>query len=119
MTSLSPLILSSAGASNFTTLPSVNPGSIGLHVSVSGTGTYKVQLTMWDPNWVMFPSFSALFPTKNFNNDASWFDHPTLTGLTATAAGNIIIPCMAARLYCASYTNGSAVLVVCPGNPVA
>lgn len=78
-----------------------NPFSVGLVIEVTGTNTSKVQITMdniFDP---------AVTPV--------WFDHATLSAVSATTSGNIAFPCTAIRLNMTANTSGSATLVVHQG----
>jgi len=64
-----------------------SPFNVGFGVTVSGTITYKVQHT-FDDVW-----------SSTFNPaTANWFDHPTITGLSAAADGNYAFPVTAIRL---------------------
>lgn len=80
---------------------SANPFSVGLAIEVSGTNTSKVQLTLDD----VFDS--TVTPI--------WFDHTTLTGITATTSGNIAFNCTAVRLNVTAFTNGTSTLKVLQG----
>lgn len=79
-----------------------NPFSVTLVIEVlSGTNTSKVQYTLdnvWD---------STVTPI--------WIDHATLTGITATTAGNIAFPVTAVRLNMTAFASGSAQLVIMQG----
>lgn len=79
-----------------------NPFSVTLVIEVlSGTNTSKVQYTLdnvWD---------STVTPL--------WIDHATLTGITATTAGNIAFPVTAVRLNMTAFASGSAQLVIMQG----
>lgn len=82
-----------------------NPFSVGLVIEVTGTNTSKVQLTIDD---VFDPTVTPV-----------WFDHATLTGVTATTSGNVAFNCTAIRLNVTAFTNGTAVLKVMQGKPGA
>lgn len=60
----------------------ISPFNVGFGVVVTGTVTYKVQHTFDDP--------SVGFTT--------WFDHPTITGLSANADGNYAFPVSGVRV---------------------
>jgi hypothetical protein len=79
------------------------PFNIGLGVALSAGAnlTYKVQHTFDD---VFDPAFNAA--------TATWYDHATLTGRTASADGNYAYPVVAIRLNVTPYTSGSAVMTV-------
>lgn len=72
--------------------------NMGLSVEITGTLTAKVQFTLDDVFDV------TVTPV--------WFDHATLTGLTASTAGAQLVPCRAIRLNVTAFTSGSASLVV-------
>lgn len=55
----------------------ISPFNVGFGVVVSGTITYKVQHTF---------------------DGTNWFDHPTVTGLTANQDGNYAFPVSQIRL---------------------
>lgn len=80
-----------------------NPFNVGIGVTVSAgaTLTYKVQHTFDD---VFSPTFVA--------SSATWFDHATLTGKTASSDGNYAYPITALRLNVTAYTSGSATITV-------
>jgi len=95
-----PIVLKTYGVS--TSSPSVmdhyiSPFNVGLGVVVTGSATFTVQHTFDD---VFNPSVT---PT--------WFSHPTLAGLSASADGNYAFPVTAIRLN-QSAGAGSAVLTV-------
>lgn len=60
----------------------VSPFNVGFGVTVSGTVTYKVQHTFDDPG----------------TGFTTWFDHPTITGLSANADGNYAFPVSGIRI---------------------
>lgn len=60
----------------------VSPFNVGFGVKTTGTVTYKVQHTFDDPG-VGF---------------TTWFDHPTITGLSANADGNYAFPVSGIRV---------------------
>ena len=75
---------------------------LSLFLVITGTGTYKVQYTgdnVFD---------SSVTPT--------WFDHPILTGITASTVGNFAFPCRAIRLTCTAFTSGGGTLTVIQGS---
>lgn len=75
--------------------------SIGVTLSAGASLTYKVQYTyddVWDP------AFSAA--------TATWFDHATITGKTASFDGNFAYPVVACRLNVTPYTSGTATMTV-------
>ena len=76
------------------------PTNIGLAVIVTGTVTFSVQHTFDD---VFSPTFDPA--------TATWFNHPTLNGLTANADGNYMAPPRGVRLNLTAGT-GSARLVL-------
>ena len=75
--------------------------SVGVALSAGASLTYKVQYTYDD---VFSPTFSAA--------TATWFDHSTLTGKTASADGNFSMPVSAIRLNVTPYTSGTATMNV-------
>jgi hypothetical protein len=60
----------------------VSPFNVGFGIKTTGTITYKVQHTFDDPG-VGF---------------TTWFDHPTITGLSANADGNYAFPVSGIRI---------------------
>lgn len=80
---------------------SANPFSVGLVIEVTGTNTSKVQLTLDD---IYDPTVTPV-----------WFDHTTLTNISATTSGNIAFNCTAIRLNLTAFTSGTAVLKVLQG----
>jgi len=85
-----PITLAATGVSSSSVAPmnvNTSPFNVGFGVTVSGTITYKVQHT-FDDVW-----------SSTFNPaTANWFDHPTITGLSAAADGNYAFPVTAIRL---------------------
>jgi len=82
----------------------VSPPNIGLAVIITGTITYSVQHTfddIWDP---------AVTPI--------WFNHPTMTGLTANADGNYISPPRGVRLITTAGTGTARLVLNQPGGGV-
>lgn len=69
-----------------------------IQVTITGTLTCKVQYTCDSVS----PGDAVTEAT------ATWFDHPTLTALSASAVGNIAFPVTAVRLINTAYTNGGA-----------
>lgn len=65
------------------------PFSATVQIAISGTATCKVQVTADDPKG--FADLAA------FQAGAAWYDHATLTGVTANATGMITGPVYAAR----------------------
>lgn len=125
--SIIPIQLSALGNSVSVFLPVKSTNSAtGLQVVMTGTGTYNVQVSMYDPNWVnqtLYPEaiYQTLIPSGVYNTDAIFQNHATLNGLVAPGnatpigvIGNLIIPCVAIRLNCSAYTSGSAILIVQP-----
>ncbi len=79
------------------------PFNIGLGIAVSGGAslTYKVQHTFDDV-------FAAGFVAAS----ATWFDHSTITGKTASFDGNYAYPVVAIRLNVTVWASGTATLTV-------
>ena len=75
--------------------------SIGVTLSAGASLTYKVQYTYDDV-------FASTFSPAT----ATWFDHATLTGKTASSDGNFAFPVVAVRLNVTPYTSGTATLNV-------
>lgn len=71
----------------------LNPTDIGLAVVVGATATYTVEHTFDDV-------FDPLFNPAT----ATWFPHPTLAALSASADGNYAFPPTACRLNVAANT---------------
>jgi len=80
---------------------SANPFSVGLVIEVTGTNTSKVQMTLDD---VFDPTVTPI-----------WFDHSTLSAVSATTSGNIAFNCTAVRLNVTAFTSGTATLKVLQG----
>jgi hypothetical protein len=64
-----------------------SPFNIGFAAVVTGTANYTVQHTFDD---VFSPTFNP--------STATWFDHPTVAALGASADGNYAFPVTAIRL---------------------
>ena len=81
----------------------ISPFNVGVAVTLSaGAGlTYKVQYTLDD---VFASTFSAA--------TATWFDHATITGKTASFDGNFSFPVSGIRLNVTPWTSGTATLNV-------
>jgi len=77
----------------------ISPFNVGVAVTLSaGAGlTYKVQHTFDDV-------FAAGFNPAT----ATWFDHATITGKTASFDGNYAFPVSAIRLNVTPWTSGTA-----------
>lgn len=73
---------------------------ISLGLTITGTGTYKVEHTFNNP-------FTTVSPTA--------FPHSILTGITASTDSNYNFPVTAIRLTCTSYTSGSGTLTILQG----
>jgi len=125
MATLQPIRLTALGSSAAISLPRFsNNTTIGLQLVVSGTGTYKVEYSMLDPNLnpggipnsPNYERYRYLFPTGDYSTDAPWLNHPFLNGISATTASNIVIPVAAIRLTCTAYTSGSGTLLMIPGS---
>lgn len=77
--------------------------------TATGTLTYKVQYTTDD---VFAVGWSA--------GTATWFDHATITGKTASFDGSLTIPATAVRLNVTAWTSGSVTMrVICSSGPGA
>ena len=89
---------------------------IGMQLVITGTGTYTVQITQYDPGWENYNAYPDIYTnlglTGNFANDAVWGNHDTLVNLTATSFGSLTVPIRALRLYCSSYASGTATLII-------
>jgi hypothetical protein len=68
----------------------------------TGTATAKVQFTLDDPTGASDAQGSNL----------TWFDHATLTGISANTVGNIAFPVRAIRLNVTAWTSGSVTMTV-------
>lgn len=79
------------------------PFNVGVAVtlSVGAALTYKVQHTFDD---VFAPGFDP--------GTATWFDHATITGKTASFEGNYSFPVSAIRLNVTPWTSGTATINV-------
>lgn len=85
-----PMTLTVTGVASSSVQPmnvNTSPFNVGFGITVSGTITYKVQHTFDD---VWSPTFNPA--------TANWFDHPTITGLSAAADGNYAFPVTAIRI---------------------
>lgn len=87
-----PMTLTVTGVANSSVAPmnvNTSPFNVGFGITVNGVGTitYKVQHTFDD---VWSPTFNPA--------TANWFDHPTITGLSAAADGNYAFPVTAIRI---------------------
>lgn len=75
--------------------------SIACVLSTGASLTYKVQHT-----------FDAVFSSTFNPATATWFDHPNITGETATKEGTYSSPVTAIRLNVTSYTSGSVTMAL-------
>ena len=67
------------------------PFNVGLGFFTDGSTTgFTVQYTFEQPERYAGPS--------DYNNNAVWYDHPDLAGMTAKNEGNIAFPVQAVRL---------------------
>jgi hypothetical protein len=73
---------------------------VGLGVTVTGTSNYTVQYT-----------FDNVFASNYSPASGNWVNHPSLTGLTASADSNIAYPVRGIRII-ANSGAGSARLTV-------
>lgn len=74
----------------------VTPFNVALGVTVTGTINYTVQYT-----------FDDIFAPEFVPASANWVNHPSLTGLTASADSNIAYPVRGIRII-ANSGSGSA-----------
>ena len=81
---------------------------IGINLSAGANLTYKVQHTFDDV-------FAATFNPAT----ATWFDHATLTGKTASSDGNYAYPVTAIRLNVTPWTSGTATINVLQSGIIA
>ena len=81
----------------------ISPENVTIAVTLSAGAnlTYKVQYTFDD---VFAPAFSPA--------TATWFDHATITGKTASFDGNFAFPVTGVRLNVTPYTSGTATMNV-------
>lgn len=96
--------VSSQAASNPVLVSPYNQFQVGFGVVLTGTPTltYKVQHT-----------FDVLGDGTNGTTtvaNATWFDHPTVTGKTANQDGNYAYPIYALRLNVTAWTQGTATI---------
>lgn len=96
-----PTVASVASSNAYPVDWTQNAFAIGFILVITGTGTYKVQHTFDNVQ------DSTVTPT--------WFDHPIVTGKTATSDGNYAFPIRALRLTCTAYTSGGGTLTVIQG----
>ena len=80
--------------------------NVGLAVTSSGAHSSKVQISYDDP-------FAAY--VTDYNTNATWFDHATLTNVTGNAQGSQTTPVRAVRLNKASGAPAVALTVVQSG----
>lgn len=99
-----PIQVSQTGVGTTATVPMdiyISAFQVSLALTVSGTVTAKVQHTFDD----VFNS--AVTPT--------WFDHPSMTGLTANTDGNYAFPVRAIRLNVTAGTGTGTLTIVQSG----
>lgn len=84
----------------------LDPMNVGLAVTATGTHSSKVQVSYDDP----FATYAT-----DYNTDAVWFDHATLTSVTGNAQGSQTTPVRAVRLNKASGTPAVKLTVVQAG----
>lgn len=87
--------------------PHIAPVTVGLYVLVDGTSESDVEYTGDDP-WTFTNA-------DHYNTSGTWFPVTTMSGITATGAGNIDVPFRAVRLNTTSHTSGTATLTVIQG----
>lgn len=89
----------------------LTPQNVGLSVEFGTASlTAKVQYSLDDP----FATYAT-----DYSTNAIWYDHvtdvvaiPSLTGLSANAAGRLVIPARAFKLVVTAWTSGAATLTV-------
>jgi hypothetical protein len=81
-----------------------SPFNVTIGIAFSGTATAKAQFTLDDP-----ASFAS---AALYNSGAVWYDHITLTGLTANSTGNIAFPVRAIRTNVTAYTSGAVTTTI-------
>lgn len=82
------------------------PMNVGMAVTATGTHSSKVQVSYDDP----FAEYAT-----DYNTDATWFDHATLTSITGNAQGGQTTPIRAVRLNKASGTPAVKLTVIQDG----
>lgn len=85
----------------------LSPTNIGLGVDITGTATIDVEHT-----------FDDVFAEDFDPNTATWYQHPTLTGVTADDDGNYAFPPTGIRLNQTAGA-GSAILNIIQAGAVA
>lgn len=101
-----PITVTVSSATNSTVIPMdtyQTPFSVGIGVVLSAGAslTYTVQHTFDN---VFAPGFNPA--------NATWYNHTTLTGQTASSNGNYAFPVTGVRLNVTPYTSGSATMTV-------
>ena len=81
-----------------------SPFNVGMGLVISGTVNVKVQHTFGD---ILNTAAASL----------TWFDHPTMTALTASADGNYAFPVTAIRLNQASGSGTATLTIAQAGMP--
>lgn len=82
----------------------LTPTNVALAVEFgTAVATSKVQYSPDDP--------FAVYAT-DYNTNANWYDHPTLTGLTTDAQDNFAVPMRALRLNNTAWTSGQPTLTI-------
>lgn len=111
-----PVVVLSAAALNGLSIPVVldyhlTPANIGLAITMNGAvATCVVQLSLDDP----FATYAT-----DYNTNATWFDHPVLTGITSDSVDNLSIPARAVRLKNTAWTSGNPKLTVVQAGGIA
>jgi hypothetical protein len=98
-----------AAISSVTTTPPVQVSydgyfNLGFGVVITGTATFKVQ-HCYD---TIGDGTNGTVTAAN----ATWFDHPTVTGKTANTDGSYVQPIQYVRLNCTAWTSGTLVMTV-------
>lgn len=83
-----------------------DPMNVGIAVTATGTHSSKVQVSYDDP-WAVYAT--------DYNTNATWFDHATLTSITGNAQGAQTTPVRAFRLVKASGTPAVTMTVIQAG----
>lgn len=104
-----PAVATTSGASTSSVIPLDNyrsPFNVGFGVVVTGAVVYSVQHTFDD---VYAASFNPA--------TATWFTHPSVTGLTVSSDGNYAFPVTAVRVLQASGAGSTRTTFIQAGMP--
>lgn len=79
----------------------VSPFNIGLFVDTTATTNVATVQYSFDDPWASYAT--------DYNTNATWVNHPTMTAVSVDTDGNIAYPCRAVRLTATNITASQSV----------